>query len=455
MPDNISQNLSEFLLETEPFIEQLDGLSFDTAAELYDLIDEAAKAASLYIKEIDPELRVELCSRQDVILERIIDFNPSYGNCNKYKKIYTPRINFSARWLNVELMKDNGVAGYLLAKEIDAVPVVHFGTKPEDYPYLSILPGMEMIYDDSEPGIREPYINHLNTYYDDMDVILLHGIYVDALFYLNRYRELRPNGKVYCPLDMNSYWMETIPWSSVEVIRFMNQCDIVSTSCRSQRDALNRSSDVYFPCRWITNGLYNPTDTPIIADPYEKENIILTVGRIGTHQKNNEEMLEAFALASNTLSGWTLCLAGPIEPGFHDYIEKYFMIHPELKERVILTGAIVDKTELYSEYKKAKVFAFSSRLEGGTPNAYAEALYHGCMFVTSDVDGADDMTNYGELGEVYTRGDVVGLANAFISVCSNADISTFKEHIPKALAYAEKYYDWNRIAKKLAYMLFR
>jgi len=452
--DNISQGISDFLLETTAYIDSVDTLSFEAAAELYDLLDDASKVATEFIKEIDPELRVEICDRQDKVLERIIDFSPSYKNCGDYKRIFTPRINFCARWLNVELLKDNGVATYLLAEEINAVPMIHFGTKPEDYPYLSIFPKMEVLYDDSEPGLPGPYYDHLNEHYAEMDVIMLHGMYTNTVAYLNRYRQLRPDGIVHCTLDMNSFWMETTPWGSPEAVGFAQQCDIVSNSCRSLRDALNRNPDVAFACRWITNGFYNPTGIPVIADPGEKENVILTVGRIGTNQKNNEEMLEAFALASKHLDGWTLRLVGPVEPEFNEYIHSFYDKYPDLKDRVIFAGSIVDKAELFSEYRRAKVFALSSRLEG-FPNVYAEALYHGCMFVTSDLDAADDMTNYGELGEIYKKGDIRGLAGALIRVCTDADSDALKAHIPKALEYADKYYDWHRIAKKLAYMLFK
>jgi len=454
MDSNISQGISDFLSETTVYIEQVDTLPFETAAELYELLDDAAKVSTMFIKEIDPELRVDVCSRQDMILERIIDFDPPYNNCVKYKKIFTPRINFCARWLNVELLKDNGIATYLLAEEINATPLIHFGTKPEDYPYLSLFPKMEVLYDDSQPGLTEPYFNHLNECYGEMDVIMLHGMYVDAANYLNRYRQLRPDGIVHCTLDMNSYWMNTTPWGSSDAVIFAQQCDIISNSCRLLRDALNRNPDVSFPCRWITNGFYNPTGIPVIAEPSKKENVILTVGRIGTAQKNNEEMLTAFALASKSISDWTLRLVGPVEPGFQEYIHSFYKTYPDLKNRVVFTGPIIDKEELFNEYKKAKVFTLSSRLEG-FPNVYAEALYHGCMFVTSDIDGADDMTNYGDLGEIYKLGDVKGLTEAFIKVCSKADMTDFERHIPRALEYASKYYDWHRIAKKLAYMLFR
>ena len=68
-----SRELSEFVLVTEPYLEQLDDLSMGTAVELYDLLDNAASSATLFIDEIDPELRVKLCDRQDKVLERIAD----------------------------------------------------------------------------------------------------------------------------------------------------------------------------------------------------------------------------------------------------------------------------------------------------------------------------------------------------------------------------------------------
>jgi len=77
------------------------------------------------------------------------------------------------------------------------------------------------------------------------------------------------------------------------------------------------------------------------------------------------------------------------------------------------------------------------------------------MFISSDIDGADDITNYGELGIKYKRDSVPSLAYALIKMCSSADKQAFQAHIPKALAYANKYYDWNRNAKKIAFMLYK
>ena len=451
--DNVSKELSDFLKSTDPFMEQIDDLSIETAAELYDLLDDAAKIATGSINDIDTELRVETCNRQDMILERIVDELPPFEHSGDPLKIYSPAIQGYRRWENVELMKDCGLVGYMLAKQIKATPIMLFCTKPGDYPYLSELPQMEMIFDDSEPGSADTYYNHLKTSYSDMDVMLFYGMYSHSVDYLHTYRSFRPDGKVYCGLDMNSYWMDTTPWDSAEARRFADQCDIIATSCRSMRNALNRNPKVHFPCRWFTNGFYKPTGIQVTADPDLKANIILTVGRIGTFQKNNEELLTAFADVSGTLKNWSLRFVGSIEPDFQKYIDDYYLKHPYLKDRVIFTGSITDKAELYSEYSKATVFALSSRLEG-FPNVYSEALFHGCMFITSDVDAADDITNYGQLGLTYKIGDVDALKKALIETCAKADRNGIREHIPKALEYARRYYDWNRNAKKLAYMLF-
>lgn len=448
-----SQTLYDFLSETEPFLEQVDSLPFETAAELYAMFGTAAKSATLNISQIDPELRVALCDKQDKVLERIVDMNPSFVSADIHG-IYTPAVQGYRRWGNVELLKDKCLTGYMLANELGARPVMMFGTKPADYPYTELLPQLEIMYTDAESGVPNVYFEHLSKEYHRVDALILHGMYDQTVGYLDAYRNLRPDGKVYCGLDMNSYWMANINWSSLAARRFSEQCDVIATSCRSLRDALNRNPNVHFSCHWIPNGFFNPSNITVTADAESKKNIILTVGRIGTAQKNNGELLLAFAKAHKTLKGWKLRLVGSIEPEFKSFITQYFEKFPHLKDRVIFTGAVTDKNELYREYAQAKLFALTSQLEGGTPNVYAEALVHGCMFVTSDIDAADDITNFGELGLTYKRGDVDGLANTLVKLASNANNDAFRKHIPKALDYAHKHYNWHRNAKKIAYMLY-
>jgi glycosyltransferase involved in cell wall biosynthesis len=348
-------------------------------------------------------------------------------------------------------MKDKGLVGCFLAREIGSKSVMFYGDINGEYDYLSYLPETEIQFSDITSG--EIYLEHLNKYHSEMDILILHGMYEQTIYYLYEYRKLRPDSRVYCGLDMNSYWMNNIIWDSLPALNFSKNCDLIATSCRFLRDELNRSPKVSFPCRWFPNGFYNPTDIQIVADYKQKKNVIVTVGRIGTNQKNNLELMLAFAKVSNLIPDWSLRLVGTIEPEFQYTINKYFSEFSDLTERVIFVGEVSDKKDLYSEYANAKIFALTSKLEGGTPNVYAEALFHGCMFITSDIDAADDITDFGRLGIKYKFNDIDELASAILKMCSQSDENAFRKHIPKALEYANKYYDWNRNAKKLAYMI--
>ncbi len=456
---NVSaQQLIEGLLSQAVSLEaKTDSLTLESSKELYSSLGEAARFAAANIKDIDPELRVRLCELQDKVLEHVVDHLPPAYFKKPRAGVYTPAVERFRRWYNAELLKDKGLAGYLLARETGARPVMLFGTQPEDYPYLSVLPEMKLEYLDDSADFQtsmSAYFDHLELNYKDMDTLILHGMYPQTIPYLIAYRALRPDGKVYCGLDMNSEWMKRISWGDNSKADFAKNCDVVATSCRTLRDALNRRPDVSFACRFMPNGFYKPDGARLVADVEQKRNIILTVGRIGSKQKRSEELMIAFARASGALPGWSLRLVGKIEPELQPFLESYFSRRPDIKNRVVLTGPIQDKAELYREYARAKIFALTSLFEGGAPNVYAEALFHGCMFVTSDIDAADDITNYGELGRKYRLGDFNELAARLVELCSASDKRAFMLHIPKALSYAAKYYDWKRNAKKLAFMLY-
>lgn len=287
-----------------------------------------------------------------------------------------------------------------------------------------------------------------------MDVLILHGMYDETIAFLDAYRKLRPDGKVYCGLDMNSAWMKNILWGSEKVQKFATQCDIIATSCTSLRDELNINSDVNFPCRFISNAFFNSKNTPISVSVGKKSNTILTVGRIGTAQKNNQELMIAFANIEHYIPKWTLKLVGSVESSFDSFIDEYFEYYPHLRERVIFTGAIYEKQKLYAEYEKAKIFVLTSQFEGGTPNVYAEALCHGCSFITSKIDAANDITNFGILGEIYNVGETTDLAVKLLERCMKLENTLDDTYIQKALAYGERWFSWERNGKKLAFSLF-
>ncbi len=440
----------QFLNDSQELIDNIGEVPEDTLIELYDMLNTCAKNTVKKSDTVDGDLHAEVCKRLDLVLDHIVDSVPFEIKADV--GIYTPAVQGWRTWKNVELMKDKGLVGYMLGKEIAAKSTMLYCTKPEDYPYLVKLSDMQLEYSDERILDREVYGEYLEKNYEKMDVLILHGMYNETIDFLKRYRHLRPDGKVYCGLDMNKDWMGRIDWADPNVGEFAQLCDIIATSCTYLRDEINRNPLIPFSCRFLPNGFYNAESLDIIADASVKENIIITVGRIGTGQKNNLELMIAFGNVSHLIKNWKLKLIGSIEPEFQTIIDEFFSIRPDLKSRIIFTGTMVEKEKLYKEYAKAKICAFSSIVEG-FPNVYAEALFHGCMFLTSDIGAASDITNLETLGITYECKNMKALEKAIVTLCRRANRETMKSHIPKALEYANRVYDWKKIAKKLAYDL--
>ncbi len=95
-----------------------------------------------------------------------------------------------------------------------------------------------------------------------------------------------------------------------------------------------------------------------------KRKIILSVGRIGTWQKNTEMLFEAIKLIDKEkLAGWSVYLVGALTEDFKIWYEKEIESKPYLKDFFVLTGHISDKRKLFEIYSKSSVFVLTSRWE--------------------------------------------------------------------------------------------
>ncbi|GBR74224.1 glycosyl transferase GTB-type super family [Candidatus Termititenax aidoneus] len=128
-----------------------------------------------------------------------------------------------------------------------------------------------------------------------------------------------------------------------------------------------------------------------------KENLIITVGRLGTEQKNTQMLLTA--VEKLNLQDWRIVLIGHLTPEFKAWVEAFFARNPALKDKLIFTGAIYAKKDLWEWYNKARIFVLTSRFEtwGLVLN---EAVRFRNYLLTTDVGGARqlvDLTGYGTL----------------------------------------------------------
>lgn len=356
-------------------------------------------------------------------------------------------------WDNYQLVKNCGALPYIFHKEYGfrsvMVGVCRYAS-PEEYTLLKYLPGVEMdFYTDSSVEAKVKYIEQHAW---EIDVLVLHGFWPEYTSIVAKYKECNPQGKVYMETDINSHSFDREQWSYPPFLQMLANCDVIGASCRSMQKAVSQK----WPCRveYLPNGFFSFTDIDLSTNYNVKENIILTVGRIGSSQKNNEELIKAFAKIYKKIPDWKLQLTGPTTEDFNKFFNQFCLKNnPGLFHKINLTGSITDKNELMAQYKRAKIFALTSTFEGGTPNVIGEALFNGCYIISSEIDGASDAVNNGLCGKTYPTGNIDALANCLLTACQ--DEALLQNGFDQAISYAHKKMDFKKVIARLYYLLFQ
>ena len=151
---------------------------------------------------------------------------------------------------------------------------------------------------------------------------------------------------------------------------------------------------------YLPNGFYADKEYDFSTS---KEKMIISVGRIGTPQKNNELLLSAISRLKD-IGDYKFYFIGPVEESFKERVESLFNTREDLKDKIILTGNITDKEELYSYYKRAEILTFTSIYEGFSL-VMIEGLYFGCYLLSTDLSGAYDLTENGKFGKIVKIND--------------------------------------------------
>ena len=351
-------------------------------------------------------------------------------------------------WSNQQLTKNCGIVPFLFYKKFGFHAVMAGAKIEESYPYTKYVEGMDVEF--LPNGELSTKLDYIRSHAEDMDLLILHGYYPNYVDIVKCYRVLRPDGKIYMELDINLQAADRTAWRSEKVGEVLGECDVIAASCRSMQRYMSRKTP--YRIEYIPNGFYNFEGIDFAPDFSKKERIILTVGRIGTHQKNNEVLLEAFAAVADEMPGWSVRLVGRIEENFNVYIENYFSRFPALKDRVVFTDVITDRMRMAEEYRRAKIFALTSRMEGGTPNVIAEALSAGDYIVTSDIDAAEEATNGGRCGAVFPIEDKTRLTEILCRLSKNEE--KIVRGGDRAVLYVREALDYGQIVDRLYYLLY-
>lgn len=273
------------------------------------------------------------------------------------------------------------------------------------------------------------------------------------------YKRFNPAGKAYVKLDMNLDTLKHINTYNLNSFRrrktqklmyqFMSKVDLISCETLEIYNEIRSNGisgiDIKDKLAYIPNGIDDELLDKLALYPMPfalKEKIMISVGRIGTEQKNNELLLEA--LESIDLIDWKIYFIGPITHSFKLKYKDFILKNPNKKNKVLLIGNIPDKKILFEFYNKAKIFIFTSNSEG-FPLVFPEALYFGDYIITTDVGGAKDITKNGTIGAIIPIKDSNALKMELLKVIHNQ--INLEQKYNESIQLSQKKFLWSQIIK--------
>lgn len=285
-----------------------------------------------------------------------------------------------------------------------------------------------------------------------IDYLMFFHYGVDKIFLIWLYKLLNSRGKVYIKMDSDGSFKSKA--YKVYVIKYLlkifeDKVDLISIETLDALEKIKRLNlfkmNKFNKLIYIPNGFddeYLIKNNIKIKKFNEKENIMITVGRLGTIQKNNELLLRA--IKNIDLRNWKILFIGPYTEEFKKEYNNFIKENQNKKDKVLLIGNITERKELYNYYNNAKVFILTSRWEGSAI-VYPEALKFGDYIITTDVGGARDITNNGSIGTVINVENENQLQNEIKKVIENK-IKLEKKY-KDSLELSNKKFLWSNIVK--------
>lgn len=216
---------------------------------------------------------------------------------------------------------------------------------------------------------------------------------------------LNSRAKVYLKLDINTRYLRNLQQSpgfkrNVIIWNKLFKSSRCIVSCETK--AAYRMLAEMYPALgdkllYMPNGFALDMYAVPVKSFEQKENIMITVGRIGAYEKNPEFLLEV--LKNVALKQWRFYFIGPVEPHFQPKIAAFFQQNPGKADNIFFTGEMHQPVVLAEYYNKARVFCLSSRSEGFA-TVLAEALHFGNYIISTPVDCAYDITANNTIGKI-------------------------------------------------------
>ncbi len=258
------------------------------------------------------------------------------------------------------------------------------------------------------------------------------------------YKLFNPKGKTYVksdidPMDINSD-AKPVFWMSILLKVFEKNLNVISCETSASYNKMKESVSPYFNYGQKLTLMPNGFDEDLIKDLnihlkkfLEKENVMITIGRLGTYQKNTRMILDA--LEKVNMGSWKCYLIGSIEDSFMTEIEDFYRRNPDKKCNVIFTGPISDKKMLFDYYNKSKLFLLTSNFEG-SPLVLPEAKRFKNYIITTKVGAAPDLLEGGKCGEMIEFNDSQALCEKIQAIIDNkTQIDVYQKYDMRSLSW--------------------
>lgn len=280
-----------------------------------------------------------------------------------------------------------------------------------------------------------------------IDILMRFHYSVQTVIEAILYKVFNPRGKVYVKCDTGPDIIEKFPVPARGMIEKLRLClykkgisciDVISCETLKTYEMMQATTSPYFmfgnKLVFVPNGFDERMRIRLGIIPKtfsEKENIMLTVGRLGTEQKNTEMLLKA--LEKVELTDWTFYFVGSVEPHFKAEIDRFYRLHPDKVKTVIFTGVISKKEELWELYNRSKVTVLPSRWEGYAI-VYGEAKRFANYIVTTEVGGAYETVENNRFGEYIPQDDSTCLARVLQCIIDGkTNIDTYQNWEPSGI----------------------
>jgi len=347
---------------------------------------------------------------------------------------------------NVHLVKDVGMIPYYMHKNFGYDSEIIYLEKKENLIYKKFVKELKL-----KPLKRPFYLNtfiYLIKNAKNIDVLMQFHTNPDQIIFSWLYRLLNKKGIVFVRSDFAENIFEIKKFGLFNLLRrwktilSLKAVDILIVERHDMMNFFRKNYNKYMNKIVYMTTCFDDAQAKINLIPFDKkENLIITIGRLGTRQKATETILNAIELIKEDLNGWKIMLIGSIKKGFEKRIEKFYKKNPDLKNKIIFTGNITERKKLIEIYKKAKIFCFPSRWEG-FGLVLPEAGYFGNALVSTKVGGAEDITDREKYGKLCKVDDILGLANSLKYYIKN------KKELKKACTGIQKYCRENFVWRK-------